>query len=65
MSCTCDPAQPSINDPACPTHGAEVRAWQAWHRGEARCPYCIGLDDRDWLATCDCFMAENELARIA
>jgi hypothetical protein len=32
----------------------ETEQWQAWQRGEARCPYCIGLDDRDFAATCDC-----------
>ena len=28
--------------------------WEAWERGEARCPYCIGLDMRDFEAICDC-----------
>lgn len=28
--------------------------WEAWQRGEARCPYCKGLDPADFEATCDC-----------
>jgi hypothetical protein len=33
----------------------------AWERGESRCPYCEDQGDEDWLAMCDCFMAEEIL----
>lgn len=32
----------------------EKEHWEAWRRGEMRCPYCIGLDMRDFEFTCDC-----------
>jgi hypothetical protein len=32
----------------------EGEHWAAWERGEIRCPYCVGLDDQDFEATCDC-----------
>lgn len=32
----------------------EQDIWNAWERGESRCPYCINLDMRDFEATCDC-----------
>lgn len=29
--------------------------WQAWERGESRCPYCIDVEDmREFEAMCDC-----------
>jgi hypothetical protein len=36
----------------------EFLCWEAWRRGYGRCPYCVGLDDGDWLAICDCWYAE-------
>lgn len=35
--------------------------WWFWNKRYCRCPYCAGLDDRDWLTICDCFMAEDKL----
>lgn len=32
----------------------EREIWQAWERGESRCPYCVGADMRDFEAMCDC-----------
>lgn len=37
-----------------PTYRSEKEHWEAWERGETRCPYCVGLDMRDFEATCDC-----------
>ena len=50
------------HDGPCATHypNAEVIAWKPWERGYGRCPYCTGLDGGDWLAICDCFMAERQ-----
>lgn len=28
--------------------------WEAWHRGEARCPYCAGLSMAEFANLCDC-----------
>lgn len=28
--------------------------WEAWERGEDRCPLCWDLDERDFEACCDC-----------
>jgi len=29
--------------------------WEAWGRGESRCPYCVDITDmRDFEAACDC-----------
>jgi hypothetical protein len=40
----------------------EAREWKAWALGKARCPYCIDIEDDDeWIAVCDCWMAEREL----
>ncbi len=61
-ACTCDPTQQSINDPGCPTHGAEIRLWQSWERGETRCPYCVNAAWRDFEAMCDCPRFESEAA---
>lgn len=61
-TCSCDPAQDSINDPACPTHGAEIRTWQAWEQNESRCPYCVGVEWDDFEAICDCWRFEYEEA---
>lgn len=32
----------------------EKPAWDAWERGENRCPFCIGLAMEDFEAVCDC-----------
>jgi hypothetical protein len=32
----------------------EEAIWFAWRRGESRCPYCIGLDMREFEVVCDC-----------
>lgn len=32
----------------------EEEHWEAWERGEMRCPYCVGADERDFEAMCDC-----------
>lgn len=61
MTCTCDPTLDyGPNDRDCPTHGEEIRTWEAWARGEGRCPYCIGQPWRDFVAMCDCWQAERE-----
>jgi hypothetical protein len=39
----------------------ERDAWAKWDAGGARCPICEDLDDGDWLAICDCFMAERSV----
>lgn len=36
------------------TYASEQEHWEAWERGETRCPYCVGLDDQDFEAVCDC-----------
>lgn len=62
---TCDPrcllAQP--HEGKCATHYPMdvVIAWKAWERGYGRCPHCKGMPDEDWLAMCDCFMAERRM----
>jgi len=36
----------------------EKAIWDAWGRGESRCPYCIRITcPLEWNAICDCFMA--------
>lgn len=60
-SCTCDPSlEYGPNNAHCPRHGAEVRHWDAWSRGETRCPYCVGLEDLDFATVCDCWQYERE-----
>jgi hypothetical protein len=44
------------------SRAGEVAIWQAWERGESRCPHCIGLCPADWRATCDCFMAPEDIS---
>lgn len=39
----------------------EKPIWEKWQREGGRCPYCVGVDDRDWLAMCDCWEAERVL----
>lgn len=35
--------------------------WWLWARTKhVRCPYCVGLDQGGWEATCDCFKAERK-----
>ena len=60
-ACTCDPALDyGPNDAGCPTHGGEVRQWEAWREGKARCPYCVGVEWEDFRAMCDCRQFERE-----
>ena len=62
IPCECDPTLDyGPNNADCPRHGAEVRHWEAWARGERRCPYCEGEEWADFVAMCDCFQAEREL----
>lgn len=60
-SCTPPPDADAPDNPACPVHGKEIQHWMAWELGERRCPYCEDQSDEDWLAMCDCFMAEEVL----
>lgn len=40
---------------------SEIETWEAWARGESRCPYCVDLTDvSDFAATCDCDQFERE-----
>lgn len=43
---------------------AELRCWRAWELGRSRCPYCVGAEDYDWLAMCDCFYDEEKKERL-
>ena len=36
--------------------------WEAWSRGEGRCPYCVDQEWRDFVAMCDCFEVDREIA---
>jgi hypothetical protein len=38
----------------------EDPGWDAWARGEARCPLCLGMDEDEFQAMCDCSRAEFE-----
>lgn len=38
--------------------------WEAWSRGEARCPYCVDCDAIEWWAICDCWMAPEPKWRL-
>lgn len=33
---------------------SEREHWEAWQRGEMRCPMCVGLDMDEFEAVCDC-----------
>jgi hypothetical protein len=32
----------------------ENEIWDAWSRGESRCPHCINMGDDEFEAMCDC-----------
>lgn len=38
----------------------EEAMWDAWARGEARCPYCINMGWDEFQAMCDCSRAHFE-----
>lgn len=66
VPCECDSTLDyGPNSEDCPRHGAEVRHWNEWQRGERRCPYCEGEAWGDFIAMCDCWRAEYETEVLA
>ena len=39
--------------------------WEAWSRGEGRCPYCVDMPWREFEAMCDCWEVDREIAARA
>lgn len=41
----------------------EDAIWRRWAEGRGRCPLCLGLDDEEFAAVCDCSRASIEAGR--